>query len=129
MKDAFNFYLSQLRIRIEQAFGMLVNKWRVFSSPLNLNINNVHTLVKASMRLHNYCINEREYMTGVTTASGGVRIIPDHEIESYREEYIRYQEHVFNSGRSTIRDIILRDISQLGLRRPTYNRLRNAYRD
>ena len=33
-KDAFNFYLSQLRIRIEQAFGVLVNKWRIFKKPL-----------------------------------------------------------------------------------------------
>ena len=27
--DAFNFYLSQLRIRIEMAFGLLVNKFRI----------------------------------------------------------------------------------------------------
>jgi hypothetical protein len=27
-KDVFNFYLTQLRIKIEQAFGMMVNKWR-----------------------------------------------------------------------------------------------------
>ena len=25
-KDVFNFYLSQLRIKIEQAFGMMMNK-------------------------------------------------------------------------------------------------------
>jgi hypothetical protein len=29
-KDVFNFYLSQLQIKIEQAFGMMVNKWRIF---------------------------------------------------------------------------------------------------
>ena len=29
-KDAYNFYLSQLRIRIEQAFGSMTTKWRVF---------------------------------------------------------------------------------------------------
>jgi hypothetical protein len=27
-KDAFNFFLSQLRIHIEQSFGLLVTKWR-----------------------------------------------------------------------------------------------------
>jgi len=28
-KDAFNFYLSQLRIRIEQTFGLMTSKWRI----------------------------------------------------------------------------------------------------
>jgi len=28
-KDAFNFYLSQLRIRIEQIFGLMTQKWRI----------------------------------------------------------------------------------------------------
>jgi hypothetical protein len=31
-KDAFNFFLSQLRIHIEQAFGLLVSKWRFLKS-------------------------------------------------------------------------------------------------
>ncbi len=35
-KDVFNFYLSQLRIRVEQAFGLLVNMWRVFKKPLEV---------------------------------------------------------------------------------------------
>jgi hypothetical protein len=29
-KDVFNFSLSQLRIKIKQAFRMMVNKWHVF---------------------------------------------------------------------------------------------------
>ena len=33
-KDSFNFHLSQLRIRIEMAFGRLVGKWRILRSPL-----------------------------------------------------------------------------------------------
>ncbi len=32
--DAHNFYLSQLRIRIEMAFGLLTNKWRILRAPL-----------------------------------------------------------------------------------------------
>jgi hypothetical protein len=28
--DIFNFHLSQLRIKIEQSFGLVVKKWRVF---------------------------------------------------------------------------------------------------
>jgi len=28
-KDAFNFYLSQLRFRIKQTFGLMTTKWRI----------------------------------------------------------------------------------------------------
>jgi hypothetical protein len=45
--DVFNFHLSQLRIKIEQAFGFLVNKWRVFKKPLEVNLRRVPT---------NYCV-------------------------------------------------------------------------
>jgi DDE superfamily endonuclease len=31
--DNFNFYASQLRIRIEMAFGMMQKKWKSFGSP------------------------------------------------------------------------------------------------
>ena len=33
-KDAYNFYLSQLRIRIEMTFRILVHKFRIFKRPL-----------------------------------------------------------------------------------------------
>ena len=33
-KDAFNFYLSQLRIHIEQTFGLMTQKWRILRQPL-----------------------------------------------------------------------------------------------
>ncbi|KAE9161337.1 hypothetical protein PF002_g32397, partial [Phytophthora fragariae] len=34
-RDNYNFHVSQLRIRIEMAFGLLVNKWRIFKQPLH----------------------------------------------------------------------------------------------
>ena len=33
-KDAFNFFLSQMRIRIEMAFGLLTNKLRILTTAL-----------------------------------------------------------------------------------------------
>jgi len=33
-KDAFNFYLSQLRIRVEMSFGILVRKWGILQTNL-----------------------------------------------------------------------------------------------
>ena len=35
-KDAYNFYLSQLRIRIEQAFGFMTTKWQILRKPLQV---------------------------------------------------------------------------------------------
>ena len=34
---AHNFYLSQLRIRIEMAFGLMTNKWRILRAPLQID--------------------------------------------------------------------------------------------
>jgi len=33
-KDAFNFYLIQLQIRIKQIFGLMTTKWRILHQPL-----------------------------------------------------------------------------------------------
>ncbi len=59
-KDVFNFYLSQLRIKIEQAFGMMVNKWRVFKKTSELKLSFIPSVVECAMRLHNFCIDRRE---------------------------------------------------------------------
>jgi DDE superfamily endonuclease len=58
-KDVYNFYQSQMRIRIEMAFGMLVAKWRIFKSPLQHSPASATKIIEAAMRLHNYCIDER----------------------------------------------------------------------
>jgi hypothetical protein len=59
-RDAFNFFLSQLRIRIEQAFGMLVMKWRIFKRPLEVKFWRTTIIIEAAFRLHNFCINNNE---------------------------------------------------------------------
>ena len=57
--DNFNFFASQLRIRIEMAFGMMQMKWGILQSPLGCSLQHVGVLVQTIGRLHNYCINER----------------------------------------------------------------------
>jgi hypothetical protein len=60
-RDAFNYYHSQLRIRIECAFGMLVNRWGLLRKalPSAIGIKKSCALVLCLCRLHNFCINER----------------------------------------------------------------------
>lgn len=57
--DIFNYYLSQLRIRIEMAFGLLTTKFRVFRSPLSVGINKVGQVVEVCARLHNFIITQQ----------------------------------------------------------------------
>jgi len=58
-KDAFNFYLYQLRIHIVQAFGLLVSKWRIFKKPLEVKLFCVSHIVQACSWLHNFCIDNQ----------------------------------------------------------------------
>ncbi|CAM9931598.1 unnamed protein product, partial [Heterosigma akashiwo] len=56
-EDSYNFYLSQLRIRIEMAFGLLTTKWRILRQPLEVPLNRAPKIIFACMKLHNFCIN------------------------------------------------------------------------
>jgi hypothetical protein len=55
--DAFNYYLSQLRIRIEMAFGRLVNKFRVLKKHLEGSLKRKSRIIMTCARLHNFIID------------------------------------------------------------------------
>lgn len=54
--DAFNFYMSQLRIRVEMAFGRLTNKFRILKGCMVGSLDRISALVMACARLHNFII-------------------------------------------------------------------------
>ena len=56
-QDAFNFYLSQLRIRIEMAFGLLVKKFRILKKPMKQKLVTVSRIIMCCAQLHNFIIN------------------------------------------------------------------------
>ncbi len=56
--DAFNFCLSQLRIRIEMAFGLMTNKWRVLCAPLQTSLSMSADILECCSKLHNFCIDQ-----------------------------------------------------------------------
>jgi DDE superfamily endonuclease len=129
IKDAFNFFLSQLRIRIEMAFGLLTNKWRILHSPLQTNLPRCSDILMACARLHNYCIDEDggtdlsndealtfiQRMPPVNNAPFGWPFLPT--VETYRSI----------SGTSMTRDMLLRRVEQQGMRRPNANLERRRY--
>jgi hypothetical protein len=54
-RDSFNFHLSQLRINIECAFGMLTQRWGIFWRPLRCHYKQQTTIISVCMKLHNFC--------------------------------------------------------------------------
>ena len=74
--DNFNFYASQVRIRIEMAFGMLTNKWGILQRPVGVALKNVKWMMQAAARLHNFCINEHIRLKQKDESSEAVRAVP-----------------------------------------------------
>ena len=58
-KDAYNYFLSQVQIRIEMAFGLLTTKWQILKNPLGVSLHVGSELLECISRLHNYCIDMR----------------------------------------------------------------------
>ncbi len=127
--NVFNFHLSQLRIKIEQAFGLLVNKWRVFKKSLEVNLKCVPRVVECCMRLHNFFINEREQEWAVVE-------IPEQGLAEHVGSYEEYLDGLDSAGndqqaggcvnvRAHVREAIKKQLSSLGLDRPIYNKVQN----
>ena len=134
--DDFNYYASQLRIRIEMAFGLMQQKWGILKHPIRLSLRKIKYLVGSVARLHNFTINER-----LTSQSSADELLSEQEsiIESsrrnqkqlYREPTPLDNEGVpihaptelvapFLSipGQSVIREAMVEQVKMKGLTRP-----------
>lgn len=50
----FNYRLSRVRRTVENAFGILANRFRVFHTPINMKVDKIEWVVLASCALHNF---------------------------------------------------------------------------
>lgn len=61
-RKVFNYRLTRARRFVECTFGILTNKWRVFRGAIQMNPNNIDTIVKSACALHNFvCQKEGGY--------------------------------------------------------------------
>jgi hypothetical protein len=75
-KDAYNYYLSQLRIRVECSFGMLVHRWGILRKPIPscISIKKTTALVMCLCRLHNFCIDQSDIKISSNTGGDDLNI-------------------------------------------------------
>jgi DDE superfamily endonuclease len=132
LKDAYNFYLSQLRIRIEMTFGMLTTKWRIFRRPLQVSVANAGgKIFLAFARLHNFIIDFEGGVPSTVGQQGGVATTEigidddgddDNDVRGFLPSDIGMTAI---PGNSIMRDILMERISAMALVRPMYNIERN----
>lgn len=115
-KSNFNYYLSQLRIRVEMAFGVFVNKWTMFKKPLQTKLEKSAQLFICATKLHNFIINDGEYVP-----------VRDREAAAeYIEEYLpsdSFRTKIV--GTSAFREKVCANMAKDGLQRPLHNLERN----
>lgn len=139
-RDDYNFYFSQLRIRIECAFGMLVHRWSMLRNifPSGVPIARVVSTVIAMVKLHNYLIDNREEIVpqnytsdlvraeldenGVVTLEGDNHLPSDligggEHMDDLPDEHRRRVERRFARDSKLPRTLLYNSIVEQGLRR------------
>ena len=65
--QTYNFYLSQMRIRIEMSFGLLTTKWKILRKTMNYSNEKNAQIVRVCAKLHNYCIRMKKLLSDYST--------------------------------------------------------------
>lgn len=125
----FNFYLSQLRIRIEMAFGQLTTRWRILRSPLTVSLVKASKVIECCMRLQNFYITEDVEDTFEGEVEGcrvDMLAVLDSDGLGYLPTVPDSPALISIQGTSMLRDFIRRKIIDNGYERPVHNIVRNT---
>jgi hypothetical protein len=101
-KDSYNYYLSQLRIQIEMAFGRLTTKFGLLRRKMRCSLEMHSIALQVAAKLHNYIINTDGVPSGqplqlnadnqldaAQLAANGILPVPDGMDENSRNEETR----------------------------------------
>ena len=121
-QDTFNFFLSQLRIRIEMAFGLLQTKWCVLKKNLSTSLETSARILDSCARLHNYVINEKIIDNEIMDDNQILTEIIPVSLSPLGWGYLPTVEPLcILPGSSVMRDVILTRLQTLGVQRPPVN--------
>jgi hypothetical protein len=87
--DAFNFYLSSSRIKVECCFGEIDARWGIFWKPLVYTMDENLKVIDAAMRLHNFIVYYRE------TSGESIETLRS-EMRDFEEETIAFMSNNSN---------------------------------
>jgi hypothetical protein len=143
-QDDYNFFHSQLRIRVECAFGMFTERWSILRSaiPRQITIRKTISLVHALAKLHNFCIDIQDVapltlLDGdsnniVNNINGSVPLEQTDDIDVARPLQLlgggdHFDDHPRElrrnqTGAELPRQILLEKVVESHLRRPNQNR-------
>jgi hypothetical protein len=121
--DNFNFFASQLRIRIEMAFGLMTRKWGILQRPLTSSLMSIKHIICCVARLHNFCIDERLKTTtesfDITESLSFTQLAYMHACAQAEHQEIMSNEY---PQWSLAREEMVKAIKQQQLERPSTNR-------
>jgi hypothetical protein len=117
---------------IECSFGVLIRRWGLFWRALSVKMNRRSGLIGAAMKLHNFCIVEKISVPEYRVDKDGLSEI-NHEVwrkasnfglDGEPNDYLdRHDEsrRRASTDRNAIRDELVKDLEEAGLKRPGTN--------
>lgn len=125
--DSFNFHLSQLRVRIEQSFGILVTVWGILWRPLKVQFAGRASVITALFHLHNFLRDEGDKPLALSEEDeNSGRHRPHLTANSTLPPDWQTAPSATRSGETRARAEIRFQLEQDKQWRPVYNKFRNA---
>lgn len=109
-KAIFNYRLSRARRIVENAFGILTQLFRIFNTPIYLNVDTIEDVVTSACILHNIMIDEKmtdgrnyDHVDEAVTSDLDSFNVPDNEVHSSQATEIRDMfRNYFNSDLGSV---------------------------
>jgi hypothetical protein len=113
--DNCNFYISQVRIRVEMAFGMMLNKFGILRSPLRISVHHIGPLLQCIAKLHNFMLDENNSSYDGQIREEELLVPPTREDEIGRETNGEIPQPIH--GISATRRMLVLRVKEAGLAR------------